>query len=59
MRRLKRIKEKENHSKGEESDKFVLDSSGDIVDVESTIASHLKHRCRSRTALFSRLKNFW
>ena len=40
--RLKRIKEKEKHSKGEESDKFVLDSSGDIVDVEPTIASHLK-----------------
>lgn len=40
--RLKRIKEKERYSKGEENDKFVLDSTGDIVDVEPTIASHLK-----------------
>ena len=40
--RLKRIKEKGIHSKGEESDKFILDSSGDIVDVEPTIASYLK-----------------
>jgi len=41
--RLKRIKEKEKHSKGEESDLFILESSGDIViDVEPTIASHLR-----------------
>ena len=40
--RLKRIKEKEKHSKGEEIDQLVLDSSGDIIDVEPTIASHLK-----------------
>ena len=40
--RLKRLKEKEKHSKGEQSDKFILDSSGDVVDVEPTIASHLK-----------------
>ena len=40
--RLKRIKEKGKHSKGEENDKFILDSSGDIVDVQPTIASYLK-----------------
>ena len=41
--RLKRIKEKEKHGKGEESDKLILDGSGDnIIDVEATIASHLK-----------------
>ena len=40
--RLKRIKEKEKYSKGEENDKFILDSSGEIVDVEPSIASHLK-----------------
>lgn len=41
--RLKRIQAKEKHSKGEESDHFVLESCGDvIIDVEPTIASHLK-----------------
>lgn len=41
--RLKRIKEKEKHSKGEEPDQLILESSGDIViDVEPTIASHLR-----------------
>ena len=40
--RLKRIKEKDKYSKGEENDKFILDSSGEIVDVEPSIASHLK-----------------
>ena len=41
--RLKRIKEKEKYSKGEEVDQLVLDSSSvDIIDVEPTIASHLK-----------------
>lgn len=40
--RLKRIKEKQKYNKGEESDILVLENTGDIIDVEPTIASHLK-----------------
>ena len=39
---LRKIKGKEKHGKEEESDQLVLDSSGDIIDVEPTIAFHLK-----------------